>query len=101
MATIGYDPVLSEQASRDFGIEPVPLEDLFKNSDFITIHTPLTKDTQYLGTHSYHSIIRSFTQPLIYPLIHSYIHSSTVTAPVNEATLAKCKKGVRIINCAR
>lgn len=68
MATIGYDPVLSEQSARNFGIEPVPLEELFKTADFITIHTPLTKETQYL---------------------------------LDAANLAKCKRGVRIINCAR
>lgn len=68
MTTIGYDPVLSESAAKSFGIDPVSLEDLFKRSDFITIHTPLSKETQYL---------------------------------LNTATFAKCKKGVRIVNCAR
>ena len=68
MATIGYDPVLSEQSARSFGIEPVSVEELFKNSDFITIHTPLTKETEYL---------------------------------LDAANLAKCKQGVRIVNCAR
>jgi D-3-phosphoglycerate dehydrogenase len=68
MTTIGYDPVLSEQNARNFGIEPVPLEELFKTADFITIHTPLTKETQHI---------------------------------VNAQSLAQCKRGVRIINCAR
>lgn len=68
MATIGYDPVLSEQSARSFGIDPVSLDELFAKSDFITIHTPLTKETQNL---------------------------------INSKNLAKCKKGVRIINCAR
>lgn len=48
MSTIGYDPVLSESQSRSYGIEPVDLNFLFKNSDFITIHTPLTQETKYL-----------------------------------------------------
>lgn len=48
MTTIGYDPVLSEQAARNLGIVPVLLEDLLRSADFITIHTPLTKETQYL-----------------------------------------------------
>jgi D-3-phosphoglycerate dehydrogenase len=68
MTTIGYDPVLSESSARGFGIDPVSLDDLFKNADFITIHTPLTKETNNL---------------------------------LNADTFAKCKKGVRIINCAR
>lgn len=68
MSTIGYDPVLSETSARSFGITPVSVEELLTTSDFITIHTPLTKETQYL---------------------------------IDAAALAKCKKGVRIINCAR
>eukprot|EP01041_Mallomonas_annulata_P007189 gene7189-14656_t len=68
MTTVGYDPVLSETSARTFGVNPVSLEELFATSDFITIHTPLTKETQYL---------------------------------IDAASLAKCKKGVRIINCAR
>jgi phosphoserine aminotransferase len=68
MTTIGYDPVLSEQSARANAIEPVSLEELFSKSDFITIHSPLTKETQYV---------------------------------FDAKNLAKCKKGVRIINCAR
>ena len=48
MSTIGYDPVLSESQSRGYGIEPTDLSNLLKNSDFITIHTPLTKETKNL-----------------------------------------------------
>ena len=68
MITIGYDPLLSESASRKFDVESVTLEELFAKSDFITIHTPLTKETKYL---------------------------------LDKVTLEKCKKGVKIINCAR
>lgn len=48
MTVIGYDPVVSEQSARSFGIEPSSLDNLFKQADFITIHTPLTKETQHL-----------------------------------------------------
>ena len=49
-------------------VEKVDLDDIFKRSDFITLHTPLTEKTKHI---------------------------------VDAAALAKCKKGVRIINCAR
>lgn len=45
MTTIGYDPVLSEQSARSFGVDPVGIDELFATADFITIHTPLTKET--------------------------------------------------------
>ena len=48
MQTIGFDPVVSAKAARASGIEPVPLEELWSKADFITLHTPLTKDTRYL-----------------------------------------------------
>lgn len=46
MNVIAYDPFLSEEKARATGVEKVSLQDLFKRSDFITIHTPLTADTK-------------------------------------------------------
>ncbi|CAM9489142.1 unnamed protein product [Chrysoparadoxa australica] len=68
MHVIGYDPILTDSAARAAGIEPTSLEGVMSNSDFITLHTPLTPDTKGL---------------------------------IGKANLAKCKKGVRIVNCAR
>ena len=50
------------------GIERADLEDIWAKSDFITVHTPLTKETNNL---------------------------------IDDVTIAKCKHGVRIVNCAR
>lgn len=44
----GYDPYLSRQVAEELGIEVVELEDLLKNSDFITVHVPLTDDTKHM-----------------------------------------------------
>jgi D-3-phosphoglycerate dehydrogenase len=68
MNVIAYDPFLSAEKAKEMGVEKVELNDVFKRSDFITIHTPLTTETKDL---------------------------------INKKTLAKMKKGVRIINCAR
>lgn len=68
MNVIGYDPVLAPDVAAKLSIELVSLDELFRRSDFITVHTPLTKETKGL---------------------------------LNDGTLAKCKKGVRIVNCAR
>lgn len=48
MKIIAFDPFLSEERAESLNVEPVNLDDLFKRSDFITIHTPLTDDTKHL-----------------------------------------------------
>jgi D-3-phosphoglycerate dehydrogenase / 2-oxoglutarate reductase len=48
MKIIAYDPFFTEEKARSIGIEPVNIENLLKNSDFITIHTPLTEETRHL-----------------------------------------------------
>ncbi len=48
MKVIAYDPFVSPETAEKKGIELVSLEDLFKRADFITIHTPLTKETYHL-----------------------------------------------------
>lgn len=46
MNIIAYDPFLSEEKAKTMGVEKVDLEELFRRSDFITIHTPLTPETK-------------------------------------------------------
>ena len=48
MIVIGYDPYLSDENAKEMGIEKVDLATLFKRSDFITIHTPITSETKNL-----------------------------------------------------
>ncbi len=68
MIVIGYDPVLSSEVALKLGIEVVDLDEVYRRSDFITVHTPLTEETRGM---------------------------------IGERELSKCKKGVRILNCAR
>jgi D-3-phosphoglycerate dehydrogenase / 2-oxoglutarate reductase len=68
MKVIAFDPFLSAERALEIGVEKVELEQVFKRSDFITLHTPLTDKTRNI---------------------------------IDAASLAKCRKGVRIINCAR
>lgn len=42
------DPYLTEERKRELGIEVVAKEEVFKGSDFITIHTPLTPETRHI-----------------------------------------------------
>ncbi len=68
MNVIGFDPVLSSDVALKLKIELVSLDEIYRRSDFITVHTPLNDETRGL---------------------------------LNEKTIAQCKKGVRLINCAR
>ena len=45
---ITYDPYISEKRADDFGVKLLPLEDIIRFSDIITIHTPLNKETRDL-----------------------------------------------------
>ena len=42
---LAYDVFPNEKAQKELGFEYVSLEELYKNSDIISIHCPLTKDT--------------------------------------------------------
>jgi D-3-phosphoglycerate dehydrogenase len=46
MKIIAYDPQLNADEIRSRGGAPVTLDELFAQSDFITLHTPLTNDTR-------------------------------------------------------
>jgi len=48
MKVIAYDPFVTPDFASKKGIELVSLEDLLSRADFITIHTPLTKETYHL-----------------------------------------------------
>src|SRR5699024_9620267 len=68
MKILGYDPFLTEEKAENLRITKATLDEIAKEADIITLHTPLIKETRGL---------------------------------VNDDYLAKTKKGVRIINCAR
>src|SRR3954463_12233291 len=46
MKVVAYDPFLSEEAAGKLGVELVPLPEIFRRSDAITLHVPLTEQTK-------------------------------------------------------
>ena len=48
MKVISYDPFISEDLARKLDVEIADLKQLLKKADYITIHTPLTKETESL-----------------------------------------------------
>jgi D-3-phosphoglycerate dehydrogenase len=45
MKVIAYDPFIQPEILLTQGIQPVTLDELYQQADFITIHTPKTKET--------------------------------------------------------
>jgi len=48
MKVVVYDPFISLQAAKRMEVSVVTFDELLEKSDFITVHTPLTKDTKYI-----------------------------------------------------
>ncbi|MCA1959903.1 MAG: phosphoglycerate dehydrogenase [Desulfomonile sp.] len=48
MHIIAFDPFLSEEKANQMGIKLGSLEEVFRQSDFITLHVPLTDETRNL-----------------------------------------------------
>src|SRR3954464_15087592 len=68
MRVLAFDPYLAPSRAKAIQVEAVTLDELLKQSDYITVHMPMTDDTKYM---------------------------------IDEAAFEKCKKGLRIFNCAR
>ncbi|KAF5411944.1 MAG: D-3-phosphoglycerate dehydrogenase [Candidatus Methanocomedens sp.] len=48
MNILAYDPFISEERAGELGVTLTTVDDIVLNSDYITVHTPLTKDTKNL-----------------------------------------------------
>ncbi len=46
MNPIGYDPLLSKEKAKELEINLVGLEEIYAKSDYISVHTPLVKETK-------------------------------------------------------
>ncbi|MFY9402326.1 MAG: phosphoglycerate dehydrogenase [Candidatus Omnitrophota bacterium] len=48
MRVLAYDPFLSKDVAEGLGVEVVELKDLFSQSDYITLHIPITEETKHM-----------------------------------------------------
>jgi len=46
MKILGYDPCMNAESYRSLGVEPVSLTELLSRSDVVTLHVPLTPETE-------------------------------------------------------
>jgi D-3-phosphoglycerate dehydrogenase len=45
MACIGFDPLVSDEEVRAMGVEPLAFDELLSRADIVTLHVPLTPET--------------------------------------------------------
>ncbi len=48
MRVLAYDPFLSKDVAESLGIEVLELNELLRQADFITVHTPMTEETRHM-----------------------------------------------------
>jgi D-3-phosphoglycerate dehydrogenase / 2-oxoglutarate reductase len=48
MKVLGFDPFLSSERIKEMGFDPATLDEIYTGSDYITVHTPKSKDTAHL-----------------------------------------------------
>ena len=48
MRVLAYDPYPNPQAAEEYGLEYTDLKTLYRKSQIISLHCPLTKETEYL-----------------------------------------------------
>jgi D-3-phosphoglycerate dehydrogenase len=48
MNVIAHDPFISPDVAEQLGITLVPLDEIYEKADFITVHSPLSKETRNL-----------------------------------------------------
>jgi D-3-phosphoglycerate dehydrogenase len=46
MRLLGIDPLVSEEYARKLGVTPVTMKELLRESDFVSLHIPLTSETR-------------------------------------------------------
>jgi len=48
MHVVAYDPYITESRASALGVELLPLDEVLERADFITVHTPKTKNSEHM-----------------------------------------------------
>lgn len=59
MQILAFDPFITEEKAKQLGLKLAPLENVLRESDFITVHTPLTNETRNLIDEDEFKIMKS------------------------------------------
>lgn len=90
MRILAYDPFLSADRAAEFGVELVELEDLFAQSDYVSLHIPANKETTGIVNNDLLGLMKS----------GATIVNCARAEIINEDDLraAKAEKGLRYLN---
>jgi D-3-phosphoglycerate dehydrogenase len=90
MKVIVYDPLVSAERAAQLSMQSVALEEIWRRSDFITIHTPKTRETSNLVSSNVLSRIKPGVR----------IINTSRGGIIDEAALAKAIKDGRVSGAA-
>jgi len=90
MQILAYDPFVTEAKANQMGLKLGTLEEVLRGSDFITVHTPLTKETRDLIDEEEFNIMRPGVR----------IVNCARGGIINEAALAKAVSEGKIAGAA-
>ena len=79
-----YDPYLSDEEAQRIGVEKTDLEDLFKQSDIVSVHAPLTEETIHMIGRRHFRLLRD--QAI-------FINTSRGKIIDQDALIEECKTG--------
>jgi phosphoglycerate dehydrogenase-like enzyme len=58
LKVIAYDPFVSRESARNLDVEPVSLDEVFRRSEVVSLHTPWLKETEGLITGRHFELLR-------------------------------------------
>lgn len=90
MAVIAHDTVIGSEVAEALEIELVPLEDLIKKSDLVSLHLPLTDATRHLFDKAMMSKMKK----------GSYLINASRGGIVDEIALAEMLQNGQLAGCA-
>ncbi|MEK6714730.1 MAG: phosphoglycerate dehydrogenase [Candidatus Omnitrophota bacterium] len=90
MKIIAYDPYLSREKAEELGIELVELKDLFRRADYITVHTPLSDETNHMISDAEFALMKDGVR----------IINCARGGIIDEAALARALENKKVIGAA-
>ena len=92
MRLLAFDPALTPThlAAAEFGVQLLPLEDVLRQSDFISLHVPLTQATRHLMNRASLALVRPT----------AYLINTSRGGVVDEAALAAALRDRRLAGAA-